>query len=175
MIAEQKCPNCGGALIFDPAMGKLRCEFCDSIFDVPQAAPKPQPRVDTRQRDAALAQMQPLPVYVCRSCGAEVVTPAQTTGSLTCPYCSNNIVLTQQFSGFRILIAASLAITLAVSSNLAKILSAPAAKSSRPSLSFASPRRRCFIRTPSMNFSGVPLGLKKTGSSEAALAAVSEL
>ena len=99
MIAEQKCPNCGGALIFDPAMGKLRCEFCDSIFDVPQAAPKPQPRVDTRQRDAALAQMQPLPVYVCRSCGAEVVTPAQTTGSLTCPYCSNNIVLTQQFSG----------------------------------------------------------------------------
>ena len=40
MIAEQKCPNCGGALIFDPAMGKLRCEFCDSIFDDHQIADK---------------------------------------------------------------------------------------------------------------------------------------
>ena len=98
MIQEQKCPNCGGALIFDPAIGKLRCEYCDSIFDIQQVAAQ-QPQVSRAERDRAMQQMAPLPVYVCRSCGAEVVTPAQTTGSLTCPYCQNNIVLTQQFTG----------------------------------------------------------------------------
>lgn len=99
MLQEQKCPNCGGALIFDPALGKMRCEFCDSIFEIQQIQQPQQMQVNRNERDQAMQQMAPLPIYVCRSCGAEVVTPAQTTGSLTCPYCGNNIVLTQQFTG----------------------------------------------------------------------------
>ena len=39
-----------------------------------------------------------LPVYVCVSCGAELIVPPSQT-SLTCPYCGNNIVLTNQVSG----------------------------------------------------------------------------
>ncbi|MBP3866587.1 MAG: hypothetical protein J6D25_02090, partial [Eggerthellaceae bacterium] len=27
-----QCPNCSGRLTFDGAAGKLRCEFCDSLF-----------------------------------------------------------------------------------------------------------------------------------------------
>ena len=27
-----QCPNCGGRLSFDSSAGKLRCEFCDSLF-----------------------------------------------------------------------------------------------------------------------------------------------
>lgn len=27
-----QCPNCGGRLSFDSSVGKLRCEFCDSLF-----------------------------------------------------------------------------------------------------------------------------------------------
>ena len=99
MIQEQKCPNCGGALTFDPASGKLHCEYCDSVFDIEQFQQPQQPQVNRTERDQAMQQMAPLPISICRSCGAEVVTPAQTTGALTCPYCGNNIVLTQQFSG----------------------------------------------------------------------------
>ncbi|MBO6158497.1 MAG: TFIIB-type zinc ribbon-containing protein [Firmicutes bacterium] len=103
MIAEQKCPNCGGAIAFDPAIGKMHCPYCESIFDIEQfQTPQPAKPVGMNQRDEAMkaaASPASMPVYVCRSCGAEVVTPSQTTGSLTCPYCSNNIVLTEQFSG----------------------------------------------------------------------------
>ena len=39
-----------------------------------------------------------LPVYNCRSCGAEIIAPPSQI-SLTCPYCGNNIVLTEKVSG----------------------------------------------------------------------------
>ena len=39
-----------------------------------------------------------LPVYNCRSCGAEIIAPPSQI-ALTCPYCGNNIVLTEKVSG----------------------------------------------------------------------------
>lgn len=39
-----------------------------------------------------------LPIYNCVSCGAEVIAPAEQV-ALTCPYCGNNIVLTEKVSG----------------------------------------------------------------------------
>ena len=39
-----------------------------------------------------------LPVYNCVSCGAEVIAPPEQM-ALTCPYCGNNIVLTQKVTG----------------------------------------------------------------------------
>ena len=39
-----------------------------------------------------------LPIYNCRSCGAEVISTWEQA-ALTCPYCRNNIVLTDKLSG----------------------------------------------------------------------------
>lgn len=39
-----------------------------------------------------------LPIYNCVSCGAEVIAPAEQV-ALTCPYCGNNIVLTEKVTG----------------------------------------------------------------------------
>ncbi|MCR5509125.1 MAG: TFIIB-type zinc ribbon-containing protein [Lachnospiraceae bacterium] len=39
-----------------------------------------------------------LPIYLCKSCGAELIAPPQQI-SMTCPYCNSNIVLTQKISG----------------------------------------------------------------------------
>ncbi|MCR5282827.1 MAG: hypothetical protein K6E18_05605 [Lachnospiraceae bacterium] len=39
-----------------------------------------------------------LPVYYCVSCAAEVIAPAEQV-ALSCPYCGNNIVLTDKVSG----------------------------------------------------------------------------
>ena len=39
-----------------------------------------------------------LPVYYCVSCAAEVIAPAEQV-ALCCPYCGNNIVLTDKVSG----------------------------------------------------------------------------
>ena len=33
---EYKCPACGGALAFDSASQKLKCPFCDSVYNLDQ-------------------------------------------------------------------------------------------------------------------------------------------
>ncbi|MBQ0066167.1 MAG: hypothetical protein KBT48_10435 [Firmicutes bacterium] len=97
-ILEQKCPACGAPMIYNPTLNKLECEFCGTTVDIPAQAIQEEPKPSRKEKDEALNQMEPLPVYNCVSCGAEVLV-SQETGALTCPYCRNNIVLTQQFSG----------------------------------------------------------------------------
>ena len=111
-LAEQKCPACGAAMRFDPASGKLVCDYCDTVVDIPASAspkakPPQTPREDdnlqgfdfSRLNDQAIREdAASLPVYNCISCGAEVIAPAEQM-ALTCPYCGNNIVLTDKASG----------------------------------------------------------------------------
>lgn len=96
-ILEQKCPSCDAAMKYNPTTNKLECEYCGTTIDIPEEK-KVQSTISRKDRDQALQEMEPLPVYNCLSCGAEVLV-SQETGALTCPYCQNNIVLTQQFSG----------------------------------------------------------------------------
>lgn len=155
-IAEQKCPACGAPLRFDPASGKLVCDYCGTVTEVtakpekPMKKPagqgnaqastgkKPAPAGQSsaasgrqEQGASAAAHAAPgsetqssakegdslegfdfahmtdlvtdpnamnLPIYNCVSCGAEVIAPAEQV-ALTCPYCGNNIVLTEKVSG----------------------------------------------------------------------------
>lgn len=167
-IAEQKCPACGAPMRFDPASGKLVCDYCGTVVDLTAEAhaqgaassqgsgasqgarpshssahsqgsetaqgSAPAQGSETAQgsthsqgsaaSSAAASQKPPaesldeiegfdfahitdlvtdpdamdLPVYNCVSCGAEVIAPAEQM-ALTCPYCSNNIVLTEKVTG----------------------------------------------------------------------------
>lgn len=38
-----KCKNCGGELHFDPTLGKLKCDFCDAVYDVSEYENEAQP------------------------------------------------------------------------------------------------------------------------------------
>lgn len=106
-IQEQKCPACGGPARFDPGEGLLVCDYCGTKTRL--EANEPSAKADEKtgvegfdfdslndlvsRTDAA-----ELPVYNCVSCGAEVLAPAEQA-ALTCPYCGNNIVLTDKLSG----------------------------------------------------------------------------
>ena len=37
---EYKCPACGGALEFDPAIQKMKCPYCDSVYSMEELAGK---------------------------------------------------------------------------------------------------------------------------------------
>lgn len=146
-IAEQKCPACGAPLRFDPASGKLVCDYCGTTTEIKPDGKKPMKKPGAAsgqsgagpahggqnaagQSDAAASPQGSqgagqstdsadsiegfdfanitdsvtvpdagnLPVYNCVSCGAEVIAPAEQA-ALTCPYCGNNIVLTDKVSG----------------------------------------------------------------------------
>lgn len=92
-LSEQKCQACGAPLRFDPASGRSVCDWCGSSYEISEEG-----ELGAGGARPDQAGPETLPVYSCESCGAEIVTGA-TDASVHCPYCGNNIVLTEQVSG----------------------------------------------------------------------------
>lgn len=120
-VITHKCPNCGGALIFDPADQKFHCPYCLSIFteaevsefEAKQKAAQMQADSTTGAESAdtsaetstttatdtdTTTTAEAMDLYLCPSCGAEIVTDA-TTAATFCYYCHNPVVLQGRLSG----------------------------------------------------------------------------
>ena len=77
---KTNCPNCSGLLRFDPAAGKLVCDYCGSIFDAEQEEPKPKtPRIRTTYK---------ADIFRCGNCGAEIIV-TNTELATKCIYCGS--------------------------------------------------------------------------------------
>ncbi len=96
---QYKCPNCGGGLIFDAVKQDFKCEYCDSVFKEEDFFNKDE-KLETAEADVQQADesFENAVLYVCPSCGAEIVTD-ETTAATTCYYCSNPVVLSGKLSG----------------------------------------------------------------------------
>ena len=96
-VSEQKCPACGAPLRFDPESGRSVCDWCGTSYEIPDEDEKFDETENGSQTDNADVAEE-LPIYNCKSCGAEIVTD-DVSASVKCPYCGNNIVLTEKVSG----------------------------------------------------------------------------
>ncbi len=109
-------------MVFLPEDGILKCEYCDTKLTVEEYSARvrendPEDKEEKGKKKAAEKKSEvtgfdfaslkehayredaeDLPVYNCISCGAEVIAPAEQV-ALKCPYCGNNIVLTDKVSG----------------------------------------------------------------------------
>lgn len=96
---QYKCPNCGGGLIFDAVKQDFRCEYCDSVFEE-EVFFKKDENLDSgnKQSVSENENFDNAVLYLCPSCGAEIVTD-ETTAATTCYYCSNPVVLSGKLSG----------------------------------------------------------------------------
>ena len=109
-MAKYACKKCGAELYFDPAVGKLHCEYCDSLFDpsefdIPGEESEEEAKTDTQTGREAEAEEQStddsegeLVVYSCPNCGAEIIT-SKKTAATTCVYCNKAITLEGNLSG----------------------------------------------------------------------------
>lgn len=105
-LQEYKCPNCGGALQFDSAEQKLKCPFCDALFSVSDFEKNDEVLDETEETAEWAApagewqegEADGIRVYVCRSCGGEIVGD-ENTAAASCPYCGNPVVMMGNFSG----------------------------------------------------------------------------
>ena len=91
-IKTYKCPNCGGTLVFDPRLQKLRCEHCGSDFYPIDFRDKLAERsgISIEQFD-----QESLMVYRCPNCGAEIITSSEPL-VINCAYCGSEIVQTDR-------------------------------------------------------------------------------
>ncbi len=106
MTKEYKCPSCGGTICFDSTTQKMKCPYCDSLFDVESLKEYDETlkRTENEKDNISFSTKKEewsdddLMHYVCPSCGGEIITN-ETLASTVCPYCSNNVILTDKLSG----------------------------------------------------------------------------
>ncbi len=107
-LQEYKCPCCGGAIEFNSTLQKMKCPYCDTEFEVETLAsfdeslkneqPDSMNWESTAGGEWADGETDGLKVYICKSCGGEIVGD-DTCAATACPYCDNPVVMMGQFSG----------------------------------------------------------------------------
>lgn len=119
---EYKCPTCGGALEFNIKEQKLKCPYCDSVFEISDFADKDTNKGEEGGKAKASAEpeegkskdkfefdteagsewaageQEALNVFLCESCGGEIVGD-DNLASARCPYCDSVMVRKEKLSG----------------------------------------------------------------------------
>ncbi len=107
-LQEYKCPCCGGAISFDSTLQKLKCPFCDTEFEIDTLKSYDEDLKQDSGDDLVWQEMpgtewaageeENLSLYVCKSCGGEIIGD-RNMAATSCPYCGNNVVVPTQFKG----------------------------------------------------------------------------
>lgn len=96
---DRKCPQCGGIMDFDPAVGMLHCPYCDYQEEI---LPENEEALSAVEADFLTAEQTgncdwgvETKTVICKACGGEMVYDAlQIAGE--CPYCGSNQVMEAQ-------------------------------------------------------------------------------
>lgn len=108
-VLEYKCPCCGAGLIFGEDTQKMKCEYCDNIFELDAVreyndslsqSDAQSFSWDTSQQSQSWSDTEQahLHAFQCPSCGGEILTD-ETTAATFCPYCDNPTVMPGRLSG----------------------------------------------------------------------------
>jgi len=101
---QYKCPNCGGGLEYKADRQKFGCDFCLSEFTEQEVKEifRDNESVDltqnVRENISADNEFAGGNLYSCSSCGAEIMSDANTAATF-CVYCHNPVILTGRLSG----------------------------------------------------------------------------
>lgn len=97
---DNKCPNCGSKLDYDPKLEKFKCKYCESTFTIEElekklntAATKEKNKHEHLEEDEGDFFQ-----YNCPDCGAIIVADAQTSATF-CVYCGNTAILKNKLAG----------------------------------------------------------------------------
>ena len=99
-----KCPCCGASLVYGAASGKLECASCGNSFEMEamEALYKNDEgssvRFDMPAETFDSADQESMQGYICKSCGAELMTEGTTTAT-ECPYCGSPTILPDRIEG----------------------------------------------------------------------------
>ena len=83
---SEKCPSCGGDLVFDPKGQSLKCEHCGNTVDLVKNRDIAEHNILDGFKYAEKFSGGELTVYRCENCGATVNIKADETAN-KCPFC----------------------------------------------------------------------------------------
>lgn len=100
-----KCPCCNGSLSFDTSSQRVKCQYCDTEFDMQTLVDLDQDlsgdtpdSMSWQDSTSYYTEDEGLRIYSCSSCGGEIVGDKNMAATL-CPFCSNPVVMKAQFTG----------------------------------------------------------------------------
>lgn len=92
---DKKCPNCGATVTFDPASGKMHCDYCGYSCELPAADAENEvceidfdSAVNTESYEWGTEKKQ----VECKNCGAVSIYDALETAAV-CPFCGSTQVM----------------------------------------------------------------------------------
>lgn len=92
---DKKCPNCGATVTFDPALGKMHCEYCGYECELPKADNENAVcEIDFESainKDSCEWGAEKKSVE-CKTCGAVSIYDALETAAV-CPFCGSTQVM----------------------------------------------------------------------------------
>lgn len=89
--ADYKCPSCKAPLLFDPKLGKWKCNYCESVFSLEELENK-NVKVEVNDDNVNYDH------YICKNCGAEIIAEENTAATF-CLYCGNTAIIKERLSG----------------------------------------------------------------------------
>ena len=102
--ATYTCPCCGAPLSFSGESGKLECASCgnsyepDAIQTLTSAESAERLEFENRAESFDAGEAAQMQAYICRGCGAELLTEDTTTAT-ECPYCGSPTILPERIEG----------------------------------------------------------------------------
>lgn len=95
---QLKCPNCGATVEFKADRQMFVCDFCDSAFTEQEIGAANKRTANTEKASPKNDFSEHTNLYICESCGAEIVTDENTAASF-CHYCHSAVTLKGRVSG----------------------------------------------------------------------------
>jgi DNA-directed RNA polymerase subunit RPC12/RpoP len=107
-IKEYKCPNCSGAVNFDSSLQKMKCPYCDTLFETAALEEYQKELAFSSADNFAWAledkrtwedsSLDDLGTGSCPSCGAELIGDKNTVATV-CPFCGGAQIISHRLSG----------------------------------------------------------------------------
>ena len=98
------CPCCGAPLAYDAANKNLKCASCGNSYEL-EALEAMNPaesaggvQFDLPQETFSASEAAQMQAYICKGCGAELLTDDTTTAT-ECPYCGSPTILPDRIDG----------------------------------------------------------------------------
>lgn len=100
MVNVCKCPGCDAPLKFDTSVQSMTCEYCGNVITIDEAnAQLENYKVEVEDKTEQKTEEEiKLEVYVCETCGAEILTDENTTATF-CSYCGNPSLIRNRLEG----------------------------------------------------------------------------